>query len=125
MTSNVILWKYYYERDFKTTFPTPSNFTPQHMYYIRSISSFKNTDRGKTLNNIRFHYSSHIILRNLIQRAIRIENPIKTKYTVGIWTIDFDVVCSHIFHMQRIPGYTFLEDERGLGIELAFTSNGW
>ena len=91
LTSSAILWKYFYERDFKAEFPSPSSFTPQHMYYVRSISSFRSIDRWKTFNNIRWSFLHFLNNSNVMQRAMTVESLIKTKFTMGVWEVDFDV----------------------------------
>ena len=52
VVSSKYFWKVIYERDFKTALPESDNVSPQHLYYIRSISSFLSIDRAKTMNNM-------------------------------------------------------------------------
>ena len=53
VTDSYELWKYCYERDFESVMPSSSSLSPQHLYYIRSISGFMCIDRMKTMNNMK------------------------------------------------------------------------
>ena len=114
LTSSSILWKYFYERDFKTEFPSPSSFAPQHMYYIRSISSFRSIDRGKTFNNIRCAPLPLVSSSNVMQRAVAVESLIKTKFTIGVWEVDFDVGFPSPLTLRESPDTPSLKTTRGL-----------
>lgn len=52
ISKNDKLWRYYYTRDFGTTFPLVPDLPPQHIYYMRSMSGFMNKDRVKIFNNM-------------------------------------------------------------------------
>ena len=89
--SSKYFWKVIYERDFKATLPESDNVSPQHLYYIRSISSFLSIDRAKTMNNMLQLLFDVSMFRNVLHQANRIETPIHMTFSLGIWTIEFDV----------------------------------
>ena len=51
LANNPELWMYCYTRDFQTAFPLHSTLSPQHMYYVRSISGLQNICRERVINN--------------------------------------------------------------------------
>ena len=92
MASNKSIWRLLYERDFKSSLPSNITIAPQHLYYIRSISGFRSIDRMKTINNMLFLLHSHFTHRNALHQVTQVVTPIRSTLTIGIWTIEFDVL---------------------------------
>ena len=127
LANNPELWKYCYTRDFQTSFPIHSTLSPQHMYYVRSISGLQNICRERVINNMKYTSSLlHIILAIFSTMQHMFSIPLKHDFCLesGRSTL-MCCVLKNCYALQKSPGYTLLCDASGLGIELAYTSNGW